>query len=88
MSYQLWSWLLTIVGVSTLFLTLRRSPWGWVLGCCAQCLWLAYGIYTRQWGFLVSSMAYGGVYAVNYRRWRVDMSAWRQQRRKPAPEPV
>lgn len=86
MNPQLWSWMLTVVGVSALFLTLRRSPWGWVLGSSAQLLWFAYAIATRQWGFLASCLTYGTVYALNFRRWRADLAA----RRAPAhtePEP-
>lgn len=85
MNLQLWSWMLTVVGVTTLFLTLRHSPWGWVLGVCAQVLWFSYGTATKQWGFLVSSLAYGSIYVVNYRRWRADLAAWRR-RREPQPE--
>lgn len=74
-----WSWLLTAVGVSGLYLAGRRSPWGWAVGIGAQGLWLAYAVATRQWGFLVSCAAYGWVYARNFR-------AWRRQVREPQAE--
>jgi hypothetical protein len=67
---QIWSWVLTAVGVSGLYLAGRRSWAGWAIGLGAQVLWLAYAIATRQWGFIVSAFAYGSVYATNVRRWR------------------
>jgi hypothetical protein len=72
---QLWSWLLTAVGVFGLYLAGRRSPWGWAVGIGAQGLWLAYAISTRQWGFIVSCAAYGWVYARNFRQWRAELAA-------------
>jgi hypothetical protein len=72
---QLWSWLLTAVGVFGLYLAGRRSPWGWAVGIGAQVLWLAYAITTRQWGFIVSCFAYGAVYIRNFRQWRADPAA-------------
>lgn len=67
---QLWSWALTAVGVTGLFFAGRNNKLGWAIGLGAQVLWLAYAIATRQWGFIVSVFAYGGVYARNWWRWR------------------
>jgi hypothetical protein len=74
-----WSWILTTVGVFGLYLAGRRSPWGWAVGLGAQLLWFAYAVSTRQWGFIVSSLAYGTVYARNFH-------AWRAQQHEPAPD--
>lgn len=71
-----WSWLLTAVGVFGLYLAGRRSPWGWAVGLGAQALWLAYALATEQWGFIFSALAYGWVYARNFR-------AWHAQARRP-----
>lgn len=68
--YQWWSWLLTAVGVFGLWLAGRHSPWGWAVGIGAQLLWFAYAVHTRQWGFIVSCLAYGWVYLRNFRAWR------------------
>lgn len=65
-----WSYLLTAVGVTGLYLAGRKSPWGWAVGLSAQYLWFAYAIATRQWGFIVSSLAYGAVYTRNFCAWR------------------
>lgn len=77
MNFQLWSWILTTVGVCALYLTLRRSVWGFLVGSFAQVLWLAYAITTKQWGFLVSCFAYSSVYVISFRRWRAELAAAR-----------
>lgn len=64
-----WSWLLMIAGVGGLYLAGRRNRWGWAVGLGAQFLWLAYGVATSQWGFLISAIAYGAVYGTNLYRW-------------------
>jgi hypothetical protein len=66
---QLWSWTLTAIGVTGLYLAGRRSWTGWAIGLAAQTLWLTYAIVTRQWGFIVSALAYGAVYTRNLRAW-------------------
>lgn len=65
----LWSYLLTAVGVTGIWLAGRKSTWGWAIGLGAQVLWIAYAIATRQWGFIVSALVYGTVYARNWARW-------------------
>lgn len=65
-----WSWLLTLVGVSGLWLAGRRSAWGWAVGLSAQGLWIAYALATSQTGFLVSAFVYGSVYLKNFLAWR------------------
>ena len=67
-----WSWALTAVGLVGLYLAGRRSLYGWAVGVGAQLLWLAYAVASRQWGFIVSSLAYAAVYARNFLRWRAD----------------
>lgn len=69
---QWWSWLLTVVGVSGLYLAGRRNWWGWAIGLGAQVLWIAYAVSTSQWGFLGSAGAYGWVYARNLLAWRLE----------------
>lgn len=67
---MLWSWILMAVGVFGLWLAGRKSQWGWAVGFFAQLLWMAYAITTQQWGFIVSAVAYGAVYARNWWKWR------------------
>ena len=68
----LWSYVLTAIGVFGLVLAGRRVWWSWYIGLAAQVLWLAYGIASRQYGFVVSAFAYGFVYARNGARWQRD----------------
>lgn len=64
-----WSWILTTVGVTGLYLAGRKVWWAWLIGLGAQFLWLAYAIATGQYGFIASAFAYGWVYAVNAKKW-------------------
>ena len=64
-----WSWLLTAVGVTGLYLAGQKKRWAWLVGLGAQSLWLAYAMVTQQWGFIVSAAAYGWVYARNALLW-------------------
>lgn len=70
MAEQWWSWVLTLVGVTGLYLAGRRNPWGWAVGVGAQVLWLAYAVHSRQWGFLLSCFVYGAVFTRNFVCWR------------------
>jgi hypothetical protein len=71
-----WSWLLMAVGVFGLYLAGKRSRWGWAVGLGAQVLWVAYGLVSRQYGFLISAVAYGAVYGRN-------LYLWHQERVRP-----
>lgn len=64
-----WSWLLTMVGVTGIYLTTRRMWQGFLVGLAAQLLWVAYALATHQWGFIVSALAYGTVNAIGLRAW-------------------
>lgn len=77
---QLWSWALAAVGITGLWLAGRNNKLGWAIGLFAQTLWLAYGITTRQWGFIATAFAYGFVYGRNWLRWR------RQEQTEENPE--
>jgi hypothetical protein len=64
-----WSWLLTVGGVFGLWLAGRKSAWGWAVGLAMQVLWMTYAVVTHQYGFVVSGIAYGAVYGLNFYRW-------------------
>jgi len=69
--HQLWSWGLMVVGVTGLYLAGRggrATIAGWVVGAAAQILWFIYAIVTKQYGFLVSAIAYGSIIALNLRK--------------------
>lgn len=67
-----WSWVLTAVGVTGLYLAGRKVWWAWFVGLGAQVLWVAYALATKQYGFIVAAFAYGWVYAVNGRKWALS----------------
>lgn len=65
-----WSYVLAFVGIAGLVLAGRDRSLGWAIGLGAQGLWIAYALATGQHGFLISAVAYGAVYARNWRAWR------------------
>lgn len=67
---ELWSWILTAVGVFGLYLAGKKNKFGWAVGIAAQSLWMAFAISTEQYGFLLSALAYGWVYTKNFLAWR------------------
>ena len=72
MSPQLWSWLLTIVGLTCFWLAGKRVWWCWYIGLAGQAAWLAYSLITQQWGFLAGVAAYSVVYTRNAIQWTRD----------------
>lgn len=65
-----WSWALAAVGIVGMWLAGHGNPAGWAVGLLAQALWLAYALATRQYGFVVTAVAYALVYWRNWRRHR------------------
>lgn len=65
---QAWSWILTCAGLTSLYLAGRHDHRAWYVGLFTQCLWVAYAIATKQYGFIASVCAYSTVYALNIRR--------------------
>lgn len=72
MPFELWSWLLTAVGVTGLLVAGSKSKWGWAIGLSAQSLWIAYGVTTGQTGFIVSAAVYGSMYVRNFLKWHKE----------------
>ena len=68
-----WSWLLTAIGVSGFWIVGTGRRWGWLINISAQGLWIAYSLQTEQYGFIVASLAYGGVFTRNW--WRARRAA-------------
>lgn len=64
-----WSIALAAVGILGIYLAGRKNLWGWAVGVGAQLLWIVYAIVTGQWGFILSALAYGWVYGLNWWRW-------------------
>lgn len=74
-----WSYVLTIVGVTGMYLVGKKLWWAWWIGTSAQILWLAYAVVTEQWGFIFAALAYGWVQGKNAVQWT------REHRSKPPP---
>lgn len=66
---SLWSYLLAAVGIFGIYLSGKKLAIGWLVGLGAQVLWIIYALVTRQYGFIISAVAYGAVYATNYKKW-------------------
>lgn len=69
MTDQWWSWALTAGGLATFILAGKKVWWAWYVGLAGQFLWLAYSLFTEQWGFLVGVVAYSAVYVRNAYLW-------------------
>lgn len=72
MDTLIWSWVLAIVGVFGIFFVGQKKIWGWPLLLLNECLWIAYAIQTKQYGFIFAAIVYGGVYVKSYLFWRKD----------------
>jgi hypothetical protein len=72
---QYWSWLLAVIGVGGIFLVGRKTIWGWLILCVNECIWIAYALATKQYGFIVMAVAYALVYVKSYMQWRRDDAA-------------
>jgi nicotinamide riboside transporter PnuC len=70
--YQLWSWLLAVIGVAGIYFVGRKTIWGWFVLLFNECLWMTYAIVTKQYGFIFSALAYAIVYIRSYMHWKED----------------
>lgn len=68
----MWSWILAAVGVTGIFFVGRKTIWGWLILVVNECLWIAYAIITKQYGFIVAAIAYTIVYVRSFLHWRRD----------------
>lgn len=66
---QIWSWLLTAVGVTGFILAGRKVWWCWYVNVACQALWFTYAIVTKQYGFIVASVVYTVVFSQNAIKW-------------------
>ncbi|WNT45143.1 membrane protein [Gordonia phage OlgasClover] len=67
-----WSWLLTSVGMTGIFLTTQKKIAGFAIGLGAQCLWIVYATTTSQYGFIFSAFGYGTINAIGLWKWNRD----------------
>ena len=70
MTEQLWSWLLSAIGVTGLLMVGRRRWWGWLIAFTNEVLWIGYALVTRQYGFIFGAAAYMSVHIHNAKKWK------------------
>jgi len=68
----MWSWILAVIGVCGIFLVGQKTIWGWVVLCVNEVLWIAYGLSTKQYGFIAMAIAYATIYIRSYIHWRKE----------------
>jgi len=66
---QIWSWVLSIVGLAGFFLAGKKVWWAWYVNIANQVLWTAYALIAEQWGFLVGTVFYFVVFTRNAYLW-------------------
>jgi len=67
---EYWSWLLAAVGVTGIFLVGKKVVWAWLILLVNECIWIAYALSTKQYGFIVMATAYAAVYIRSYIHWK------------------
>jgi nicotinamide riboside transporter PnuC len=64
-----WSYILAAIGVTGIFFVGRKTIWGWHILLVNEALWITYAIITKQYGFILSAIAYAAVYVRSYIHW-------------------
>ena len=57
------------IAITGIFFVGRKTIWGWHILCINECLWIAYAVTTKQYGFIFSAVAYAVVYIKSYMHW-------------------
>lgn len=65
---QAWSWILTALQVSALYLLGRGQGVGWLLGAGIQLCWITYAVLTSQYGFVPGCLISAAVHSWSYLR--------------------
>ena len=71
---ELWSWVLAAIGVTGMFFVGKKTVWGWLILLVNECIWIAYALATKQYGFIVMALAYAAVYVKSYIHWKKEES--------------
>lgn len=69
---MMWSWVLAAIGVTGIFFVGRKTIWGWLILLLNECIWIAYAVATKQYGFIFMATAYSAVYIKSYLKWREE----------------
>lgn len=68
----MWSWILAAIGVTGIYFVGKKTIWGWLVLLVNECIWVAYALATKQYGFIVMATAYSAVYVKSFLQWRKD----------------
>jgi nicotinamide riboside transporter PnuC len=68
----MWSYILAAIGVTGIFFVGRKTIWGWLILLINECIWVAYALATKQYGFILMATAYSAVYIKSYLLWRKE----------------
>lgn len=71
---EYWSWILATIGVIGIFFVGKKTVWGWLILLANECIWIAYALSTKQYGFIISALAYAAVYIRSYIHWKREES--------------
>lgn len=66
---ELWSWLLTLTGVTGMYVVGKKNRSGWLIAAGSQLLWITFGAITGQYGFIIAALIYGTIFIKNYINW-------------------
>lgn len=69
---MMWSWVLATIGVLGIYFVGRKTVWGWLVLLVNEVIWIVYALTTKQYGFIVSAIAYAIVYIRSFIHWRRD----------------
>lgn len=79
MDDQIWSWVLSIVGVLGFELAGRKIWWAWYINLACQILWFTYAIVTDQYGFILGALVYTWVFSKNAYKWTKEHRLSKEQ---------
>lgn len=65
----MWSWILALCGITGTYIVGRKNRMGWVVLFFNETLWIIYALHTKQYGFILGSLAYMAVYIKSHRSW-------------------
>lgn len=64
------TWILSILGIASLWLMGNKDIWGIYVGLVCQVAWIWYVIETKQWGLMPGVLVYTAVYIRNGILWK------------------
>ncbi|QXO12998.1 membrane protein [Arthrobacter phage Kardesai] len=78
-SAQVWSWIVTIVGVIGWYFVGKKYWWSWFIGLFCQILWFVYATVSQQPAFYISVLLYGTIYGKNAYQWTKEHFKQREE---------